>query len=281
MTSPADSSQPSRVARSSPSSTHRSPKKRSSLACNNCRHRKVKCSLIQTGTPCLNCKQGDLECTSTISKRTREYRLQSIRLAQTGERPTLLPRRHSTTPTASWSRSTPQDPSSVRRDCVQESPTYVSFNAHSDAEPTPRSGDASNSLGPNEDNLRGGRSLPSFIRATKRNIGPKDLAYLDSCGALHVPPPALRDQLLLAFVLYAYPFLPVVDLQDVCDAIEGHPECQISLILFQAIMFAGTAFVDLNTLLDAGFESRLAARAYFFRKIKASLHPPHRGKRQC
>jgi hypothetical protein len=91
---------------------------------------------------------------------------------------------------------------------------------------------------------------------------------LSQRGALSIPEPGLRDELLLAFVLYVYPTLPVVDLQDLVKAVEGHPGCDVSLILFQAVMFAGTAFVDLQLLVDAGFESRLAARAYFFRKVK-------------
>jgi len=55
----------------------------------------------------------------------------------------------------------------------------------------------------------------------------------------------------------------VLDLQDFFNAIGGQSDSEVSL-LFQAVIFAGTAFVDLQFLLDAGFENRLAARAYFF-----------------
>ncbi len=112
--------------------------------------------------------------------------------------------------------------------------------------------------------------MPSYIRPDSREFDPEDIHYLRRRGALSIPDPILRDQLLLAFILYVHPALPVVDLQDVIDAIEGRPGCDVSLILFQAIMFSGTAFVDLQLLLDAGFESRLSARAYFYRKVKVS-----------
>ena len=116
--------------------------------------------------------------------------------------------------------------------------------------------------------------LPSYIRPASREFESEDIHYLRHCGALAIPNPILRDQLLLAFILYVLPAVPVVDLQDIIDALEGRSGCNISLILFQAIMFSGTAFVDLQFLVDAGFESRLAARAYFYHKIKVSCCLP-------
>ena len=83
-----------------------------------------------------------------------------------------------------------------------------------------------------------------------------------------MPDDGLRDQLLLSVIIYIYPFLPVLDIQEFLEGVEGKDGAKVSLILFQAVMFAGTAFVDLQYLLDAGFENRIAARAHFFQKIK-------------
>ncbi|KAK4936375.1 hypothetical protein LTR10_022749 [Elasticomyces elasticus] len=63
--------------------------------------------------------------------------------------------------------------------------------------------------------------------------------------------------------------MPVVDLEDILGAIDGKQEApKISLTLFQAIMFAGTAFVDLQLLLNAGYNDRRSARGDYFQKVK-------------
>jgi hypothetical protein len=125
-------------------------------------------------------------------------------------------------------------------------------------------------LGTSATNHDANAELPTYIRPASHELESGDMDFMRSRGALSIPHDTLRDQLLLAFALYVYPQLPVVNFQDVCDSIEGKSSCKISLLLFQAIMFSGTAFVDLQALIDAGFENRLGARAYFFRKIKVS-----------
>lgn len=114
-------------------------------------------------------------------------------------------------------------------------------------------------------------NLPPYILPPGRTIDGEDVEYLKRRGALSIPEPSLRDQLLLSFILYVNPFIPVLDLQDLINAIEGQNGARISLILFQAIMFAGTAFVDSQLLIDAGFKNRMEARTFFFRKIKVRL----------
>lgn len=111
--------------------------------------------------------------------------------------------------------------------------------------------------------------LPDFIQPPSREFDDDELELLTKCGALSLPETSLQDQLFLAFLLYVYPSLPILDVQDFIDAVEQRrPGCRVSLILFQAIMFSGTAFVPIEALREAGFESRIAARAYFLRKIK-------------
>lgn len=257
-------------------------KKRASLACQNCRQHKVKCSLAQTGAPCQRCRRVNTECTAHLSKRSREYRRRAMSLAQLpAPPPLLLPRGHSIA-TASdgpkFGTSVATNLSAIQQD-FQRSPTSRVQDLQDGIDMTPHSSiqfqstctrNTDGSTDPIET-----PELPPYISTTKHIFDVEEVAYLKIRGALSVPLPDLRDQLLLAFLLYVHPFLPVVDFQDVCDAVEGQPGCQISLLLFQAIMFAGTAFVDLQLLLDAGFENRLAARAYFFRKIKVSCSGRH------
>jgi hypothetical protein len=113
-------------------------------------------------------------------------------------------------------------------------------------------------------------NLPPYIRPPSREFSADDLELLHRRGAFSIPEDELRDQLLRSFILYVYPYLPVVDLQDFLNAVEGNGGPQISLLLFQAVMFAGTAFVDAQFLTQAGFPDRRAARVYFYNKIKVS-----------
>ncbi len=82
----------------------------------------------------------------------------------------------------------------------------------------------------------------------------------------------LQNALFKAYAEYVYPYMPLLDLHDFlnivhhADGLAG----QVSLFLYQAIMFAGTAFVDEKHLKDAGYPSRRAARRSFFQKTRVS-----------
>lgn len=69
-------------------------KKRASQACHHCRTRKVKCDLVNSGTPCHNCSVDGIECVITESRRSRKYRLQKRLLNRTTSIP-LLPQTQS------------------------------------------------------------------------------------------------------------------------------------------------------------------------------------------
>ena len=65
--------------------------------------------------------------------------------------------------------------------------------------------------------------------------------------------------------------MPIVDLEDIMGAIDGNEAApKISLIVFQAILFSATAFVDLPNFQEAGYENRRAARADYYQKVKVS-----------
>lgn len=64
--------------------------------------------------------------------------------------------------------------------------------------------------------------------------------------------------------------MPLVEIHELLQIIDdgtGEPE-KISLLLFQAIMFVGTAFVDMDFLRAAGYTNRKAARKAFFQKAR-------------
>ncbi|RMZ87217.1 hypothetical protein DV736_g5562, partial [Chaetothyriales sp. CBS 134916] len=114
-----------------------------------------------------------------------------------------------------------------------------------------------------------GFGLPQYLRPMARHILNADLSYLSSRGALQIPHTGLRNELLRCYVQYVHPYLPLLDLQDSIVAIERNDgRNRISMLLFQAVMFAGTGFIDMGYLIAEGFDTRKAARRAFFQRVK-------------
>ncbi len=115
--------------------------------------------------------------------------------------------------------------------------------------------------------------LPPFVKPLPSKIEPDDVAYLQSKGALSLPNPALQNALLKAYAEYVHPYMPLLELNDFLNKINSADGVagQVSLFLYQAVMFVGTAFVEIKHLRDAGFETRRAARRIFFQRTRVSL----------
>jgi hypothetical protein len=112
--------------------------------------------------------------------------------------------------------------------------------------------------------------LPAYIRPIGPNIMSEDMSYLERRGAFTIPETGLRNELLRCYVQYVHPNLPLLDLQDFLAAVYNNDANDtISLLLFQAVMFAGTGFIDMRYLLAQGYDTRKAARRAYFLKCKA------------
>ena len=91
--------------------------------------------------------------------------------------------------------------------------------------------------------------LPAFIKPIRSSVCKLDLEYLNQKGAFWLPPEGLRQELIENYFDFVYPFMPLLDKDEFLDSyhgrvtpqqLEGGGENRISLLLFQAIMFAGT-----------------------------------------
>jgi hypothetical protein len=114
--------------------------------------------------------------------------------------------------------------------------------------------------------------LPRFIKPLPSKIGPDEISYLEKKGALTVPKGILRSEMLRAYIEFVHPYMPLLDLYDflmVVDKPDGS-NGKVSLILFQAVMFAGSAFIDMQHLRTAGYATRKEARKDFFQKTRVS-----------
>ena len=79
--------------------------------------------------------------------------------------------------------------------------------------------------------------------------------------------------MLQAYVSYVHPFLPLLDIEELVEAAENKGEMKISLILWQAVMFAGAAFVDIVHLESEGFTTHKEARRVYYEKVRVRSQP--------
>lgn len=111
--------------------------------------------------------------------------------------------------------------------------------------------------------------LPSYVKPLPPGLASEDVEYLERKGALSTPATELRNELLRSYIEYVHSYLPLLQLHDFTKAIEGKgPHGQISILLYQAVLFSGTAFVEETYLRNAGYPSRKVARKAFYEKAK-------------
>ncbi|KAL3428968.1 fungal-specific transcription factor domain-containing protein [Aspergillus tetrazonus] len=114
--------------------------------------------------------------------------------------------------------------------------------------------------------------LPAFIQAMPESVTGSDTQFLESKGVFSLPDPVLRDELLCSFVENVYPFLPVLDLHSFLVSAVGETDAlcsnPISLLLFHAVMFSATAFIEVKHLHAAGYASRKQAREQYYLRAR-------------
>ncbi|EAW10932.1 transcription factor domain-containing protein [Aspergillus clavatus NRRL 1] len=110
---------------------------------------------------------------------------------------------------------------------------------------------------------------PRFLKPLPSRISPEDLELLRFRGALSIPERGLRNELLRCYIQWVHSFMPVLNLQEFLRCVaENDLNGNISLLLFQAVMFVATAFVDFKHLQDAGYSTRKSARNAFYERLR-------------
>ncbi|KAH8682908.1 fungal-specific transcription factor domain-containing protein [Tricladium varicosporioides] len=112
--------------------------------------------------------------------------------------------------------------------------------------------------------------LPEYLKPLPQRMTSVDIDYLFAKGALSLPEPLVRNALLRSYLEYVHPYMPLIEAYEALQIIADGTGAsgRMSLLLFQAIMFAGTAFVDMDMLRRAGYSNRKAARKAFFQKAR-------------
>lgn len=120
--------------------------------------------------------------------------------------------------------------------------------------------------------------LPPWVKPLPDRIGQDEITYLQRKGALSIPDRPLQNALLQAYVEHVHPYMPLLELFDFLNVINaGDGQAgQISLLLYHAVLFAGSAFVNKKALAEHGYPNRKAARKIFFQRARVSLSVPPR-----
>ncbi|KAI1630522.1 fungal-specific transcription factor domain-containing protein, partial [Exophiala viscosa] len=228
-------------------------KRRAARACQSCRTRKVRCDIVVSQGRCTNCKLDNLECILLSSKRGKNDTTQK-------ENTTWLP---PVSPAST--RDTNVAPPAIINEARQESaipslPITTPLSAASASESTFTGCYTSDSSMEND--------LPSFIKPLPTNIDPEDLKYLARKGAFIVPAADLRAEILRSYVFTVYPFMPILDLKEFVDIVLN-PDSggKVSLLLFQAVMFAGLSSLKQEVIQHTGCKTLKQARKTFFTKV--------------
>lgn len=122
--------------------------------------------------------------------------------------------------------------------------------------------------------------VPSYIDLRLINPSKADISYLQDKGCFSLPQKDIVDDLLKCYFDYVHPRIPFLDEQEFWetyldqsrDSLQSrHSDGRrgISLLLFQAVLFAATTCASPSLLRRAGYSSRLDARRDAFSKVRA------------
>lgn len=127
------------------------------------------------------------------------------------------------------------------------------------------------------------KKIPSFegtFAPLPNHLSECDLKYLHSQGALSIPSRNLQGEILKVYREFVHPSMPVLDWEEFLANVNNETETntpgerkRVSLLLFQAVMFAGVGYVPNKILLKEGFANREDALKILFRRTSVSIHP--------
>ncbi|KAL4914851.1 hypothetical protein BDW62DRAFT_213144 [Aspergillus aurantiobrunneus] len=112
----------------------------------------------------------------------------------------------------------------------------------------------------------------------------EDLAFLASKGCLSVPEESVLDEFVRQYFLQVHPSSPVIDEAEFWR-VYRNPAAgkKISVFVFQAILFAGSPYVSIETIRKCGWTDKRNARNVLYKRVKAlyDLHAEDRPHSQA
>ncbi len=258
--------------------------RRAPRACQPCRSRKVRCDVTKTKTTCTNCRLDNKECVLPVSKRRH-----------LGDRvlcSSFLEASHPQSPICdviidfadvNKAPTTSNTPIPTHRD--HEEMRLGVFSISGNDLTMPQTTDifgSSESMESwvNDFQLDMGTYpsppytaasehyqtvLPPYIDALSKDISMEDREFLQSKGAFDLPDAPTRDLLLQAYIMWVHPLSPMLDLQGILAAVFSNgSKGRVSLLVFQSLLFAATAFSSSSL----GYVDQRAARKAFYDRAR-------------
>ncbi|KAJ9608802.1 hypothetical protein H2200_006573 [Cladophialophora chaetospira] len=116
--------------------------------------------------------------------------------------------------------------------------------------------------------------LPEYLEPIPDHLSPDDLEYLQRKGSFDIPSEKFRNALICSYGEWSHPYYPMFQIDEFLADIAKPTEStnKLSLLVFQAVLFAGSAHCDIKPLRAMGFMTRKAARRALFERTKALYH---------
>ncbi|KAJ5496526.1 hypothetical protein N7463_008513 [Penicillium fimorum] len=281
-------------------------RKRARKACQSCRTRKVRCDVSIRGFPCMNCSLDDNTCVVTGGRSLKLPRVQPDTHDASVPSPTsclpVVPHLPNTeADEADWEWMAGDRRSSTKDTCSSLNATKYAGGEENESLGWIKdvlgghiSGDILwESLAPDNDKKPTNCGVakdeghtvdpkpspdvlychyPFLVINNICNIPPHDLNFLELQGCLRVPTRDLLYELVQQYFLHVHPILPLVNEGDFWDlyfhCADDPPRKPISLLVFQAILFASCNFISSSTVYALGFPSIRGMRASYYRHAK-------------
>ncbi|KAJ6139441.1 hypothetical protein N7471_005927 [Penicillium samsonianum] len=270
---------------------------RSAAACQNCRQRKVRCSVTVTGIPCIGCTQDGRECTvpptktQTIRERHSRRTASVIGSPPNADSSGLIPQ--SSLPDAfqnaphshntdhhelAGMRSVSNPPDFSRRQEEEETGVEIAtkvLGKNSRAGEAPFYTGDSPGFGAVFDICSPQQPATRHILLTSKtsaSLSPEDKAYLQYKGVFNMPRKEICEELLRAYFHHVHPIMPVIDattLPQLYPSGDGQP---YNLILLWSIFYAAANHLPAETWKSEGFSSRKEMKESMYNRAKCLHH---------
>lgn len=115
--------------------------------------------------------------------------------------------------------------------------------------------------------------LPAFIKMPLLP-NPGYVTFLQSQDVFALPPIPIQWELVKSFVEYIYPRMPLLDLESFLNCLNclDGSSGQINLVLYSAILFAGSTHVDEEVVSRYGYSDRKLLRKELYKRTQVRRH---------
>ncbi|RVX65940.1 hypothetical protein B0A52_09825 [Exophiala mesophila] len=273
-------------------------KRRAPKACERCRVRKVRCDIALRQQPCTNCALDDVSCVDApprrraiddgIARRRRKKKASNIPDSSSTDLDPAFATDIVQLPELTSPHTMIVNPSAQAH--IDEPSTGPLLPTHHLENHFPdftsgllKDGDVSNQTGvpspvPStgetmglgcEQPVIGDILLPNFVTPIKPGRCHQYSSFLAAERAFELPPPRLRNAIITSYVHFVHPQLPLVDVHEVLLALASDGKAaNVSILLLQSILLAGSAFVETEYLVEAGFQDRMDLRKQLANRVR-------------